>query len=290
MPYRLMHNNRFVMTMDSLPESLLRPAARASQHGLDVVTVKAGTGETTQLFKMHKNLLCQSSNFFKSAFNGRFAEGETSYLELTAVDPLTFEVLYQWLYTGSTRDIPDFAAESNVDIDLLWLRVFTMAHQYMIDPLQESSYHFFRRAFHDFHRVVPSVVCVSELYNSELPTHLVDMLKSYLVLHCAYWIMHDSCNCWEWQTVLKHPHFGADIAWELTKRGSKDYVGVQSHPRYNVKFANHNGRVFIKKDVDDEAILREPESSNDEDFPEWYSPTSQVGEDNEDSAEAASDD
>ncbi|ERF74420.1 hypothetical protein EPUS_06598 [Endocarpon pusillum Z07020] len=278
------------MTMDSLPAPLLRPAARASQHGLDVVTVRAGTGETTQLFTIHKNLLCQSSSFFKSTFNGRFAESESSYLELKAVDPLTFEVLYQWLYTGSMRDIPGFAAESNVDIGLLWLRVFTMAHEYMIDQLQESSYHFFRRAFHDCQRVVPSVLCVSELYQSELPTHLVDMLQSYLVLHCAYWIMHESCNCWEWETVLKHPHFGADVAWELTKRGSKDYVGVQSHPWYNVKFANHNGRVFLKKDMDDEPGLREPESSDGEDFSELYSPASQVGEDNENGAEAASDD
>ncbi|KAF7504191.1 hypothetical protein GJ744_002610 [Endocarpon pusillum] len=111
------------------------------------------------------------------------------------------------------------------------------------------------------------------------------MVKSYLLLHCAYWITHDSCNCWKWQNVLKHPHFGADVAWELTKRGSKDYVGVQSHPWYNIKFAFHNGRVFMK-DVDDD-ILRE---SDDEDFSEWYSPASQVGEDDENGAEAASDD
>lgn len=78
--------------------------------------------------------------------------------------------------------------------------------------------------------------------------------------------MDGSCNCWEWQTVLEHSNSGADIAWELTKRGSKDYAGVQSHPQDNVKFANHNGHVFVKEvdDVDDEAILREPTSPDDE--------------------------
>ncbi len=275
--------------MDSLRELMLRPA-RASQHGLDVVTVKAGKGERTQLFSVHKNLLCQSSDFFESALNGQFMESKTSYLELTTLDPMIFEVLYQWLYTGSVDHVLDFAAESNVDIDLLWLRVFTMAHQYMIDLLQKISYHCFRRLFNDSHRVVPSVVCVSELYNSDLPKNLVKMLRSYLVQHCAYWINDDSCNCWEWEAVLKHPHFGNRVGWELTKRRSKDYVGVQSHPKYNVKFANHNGRVFLKQDVDDETVLREPRSSDGEDFPEWYSPTSQVGEDSEEFAEAASDD
>jgi BTB/POZ domain len=251
------------MTMDRLPESLLRPAARASAHGVEIVTVNAGTKQRTQIFKIHKDLLCRSSSFFNSTFNGHFLESETGCLELAAVDPMTFEVLYQWLYTGSVRDIADFAADSGIDIDLLWLRVFTAAHQYMIKELQEISFYHFRKAFHDFHRVVPSVACVQELYESDLPTNLVKMLKSYLVLHCAYWIVDESCDCWGWQTVLEHANFGADIAWELTKRSCKDYVGVQSHPRYNVKFANHNGHVFIKKDNDEEG-LREPHSSDED--------------------------
>ena len=242
----------FSMAMDRVPESLLRPAARASEHGFDIVTVKSGGKQRNQTFRIHKDLLCSSSDFFKSTFNGHFLESETGCLELPAVDPMTFEVLYQWLYTGSVRDIPNFAAESGIDIDLLWLRVFTAAHQYMIKDLQQIGFFHFRKGFHDFHRVVPSIGCVKELYGSDLPANLVGMLKSYLILHCAYWIMDESCHCWEWQTVLKHANFGADVAWELTKRSSKDYVGVQSHPRYNVKFANHNGHVFIKKHNDEE--------------------------------------
>ncbi len=263
------------MTMDSLPESFLPPAARASEHGLEMVTIMAGHDARTQLFTIHKDLLRKSSGFFRSSFNGRFLESETGCLKLTAVDPMTFEVLYQWLYTGSVRDIADFAAQSNIDIDLLWLRVFTMAHQYLINPLQEISFYHFRRCFHDFHRVVPSVACVKELYESDLPANLVDMLKSYLALHCAYWIMDESCSCWEWQTVLKHPDFGAEIAWELTKRGSRDYAGVQSHPRYNVKFANHNGHVFIKKDIDDEDMPREPVTPDAEKVQQGSSSSSQ---------------
>ena len=259
--------------MDSLSEPLLLPA-RASAHGLETVTIKAGQDTKVQLFTIHKELLCNSSDFFKSTFNNHFIESETGCLELVAVDPMTFEVLYQWLYTGSVRDVVDFALESSIDIDLLWLRVFTMAHQYMVHALQEISYYYFRRAFHDSHRVVPSVACVTELYESELPTNLVDMLKSYLVLHCAYWIRDHSCSCWEWQTVLKHPNFGADIAWELTKRGSQDYVGIQSHPWYNVKFANHNGHVFVKKEIDDDTP-QERASSDSEDG--YSSPNSKDG-------------
>lgn len=263
------------MTMDSLRTSWLRPAARASQHGHEMVRIKTGHGERRQTFTIHKDLIGSASDFFQSAFKGGFLESQTSCLELTTVDPMTFEVLYQWLYTGSVRDIINFAVESDIKIDLLWLRVLTMAHQYMITPLQEISYCYFRKAFHDLHRVVPSVALVKELYESDLPTNLVDMLKSYLLLHCVYWIMDDSCNCWEWQIVLKHPHFGADVAWEMTKRGSKDYLGLQSHPRHNAKFANYNGHVFVKKDCDEEDNMREPASSDDETFHDGCSFTSQ---------------
>jgi len=246
--------------MDSLPISLTRPPARASQHGNETVMINAGQGERSQTFTIHKDLLCRSSEFFESVFNGQFLESETGCLDFSQVDSMTFEVLYHWLYTGSVGSIPNFAAESAVDLDLLWLRVFTMAHQYMIDPLQEIAFFCFRKALHDVHPVVPSVACIEELYDSDLPTNLVDMLKQYLLLHSAYWITDSSCNCWEWQSVLQHPHFGAGIAWELTKRGSRDYVGVQSHPKYNSKFASYKGRVFLKSDVDYEADLREPES------------------------------
>jgi hypothetical protein len=94
------------------------------------------------------------------------------------------------------------------------------------------------------------------------------MLKSHLILHCANWIMDESC--WEWQTVLSYANYGAGIAWELTKRGSKDCAGVQSHPRHNDKFANYNGHVFIKSDSLDEdkdaETVRQPDSSDDESF------------------------
>ena len=251
--------------MDRPLEPLSRPAARASEHGLDMVTVKAGESQRTQTFKIHKDLLCKSSDFFRSTFNGRFQESEKGCLELTAVDPATFEVLYQWLYTGSVQDVIEYAAESDIAIDLFWLRVFTMVHQYMISGLQEISFRYYRRIFHDAFRVVPTAAFVQELYESDLPTHLVDMLKSYLILHCAYWIMDESSYCWGWETVLKHANFGADIAWELTKRNSNAYIGIQSHPVYNAKFANHNGHVFIKKD-NDEDILGEAESlDNDND-------------------------
>jgi BTB/POZ domain len=157
--------------------------------------MKAGQNENTQVFKIHKDL-CKASQFFKSTFNGQYLENKTGRLELTAVDKITVEVLHQWLYTGSIPDVAGFASESNVNIDL-WLRVFTIAHQFMINDLQEVSYYCFRKTFHDFHGVAPSLECVRELYESNLPTNLADMLKSYLLLHCAYWIMDESCSYWE---------------------------------------------------------------------------------------------
>lgn len=69
---------------------------------------------------------------------------------------------------------------------------------------------------------------------------------------------------------MKHPQFGADMAWELTKRGSKDYLGVQAHPRHNVKFAHHTGKIFVKSDTEEEATLQEPAPLDDKEVQEDF--------------------
>lgn len=240
--------------MNHLLEPLPGPATRASEHGLEMVTIKTGEDPMTQIFTIHKDLLCKSSDFFRLTFDGRFQEIMKGCLELRAVAPLTFEVLYQWLYRGSVCNIAELASKSGVAIDLLWLRVFTMAHRYMITDLQQISYRGYLRTFHDSSRVVPTASFVQELYESDLPSHLAEMLKSYLIQHCAYWIRDESCRHWEWDHLLKHRNFGADLARELIKRKSQAYLGIQSHPSYSTRFGNHNLHIFIKRDNDESTL------------------------------------
>jgi hypothetical protein len=250
--------------MDRFPEPLLRPTPHASKHGLEVVSVKVEQNEQTQLFTIHKNLLCKSSGFLRSTFSSQFLEGQTSCLELPAIDPLTFEVLYQLLTLAL------FAISSNLQQNPTSTLIFygcasspchinTLQINCSISPIipfenpstTSTALYRFWHVSENCMRVTCRRTwwtCCSHLWSC--------------TVHIGSWMI--SCGCWEWQTISKHPEFGAAIAWELTKRGSEDDAGVSSHPQNSVQFPNPNGRVFIKKDIDDAEIHREPTPSDDE--------------------------
>lgn len=51
-------------------------------------------------YKLPKRLVCHSSTFLSTAFNGQFKEGETQELTLKDTNSDAFELVIQWMYTG----------------------------------------------------------------------------------------------------------------------------------------------------------------------------------------------
>ncbi|KAM3089048.1 hypothetical protein ACMFMG_000667 [Clarireedia jacksonii] len=56
---------------------------------------------TKKAFSLHKRLLCISSSYFDRAFNGGFLESKTQEIHLEDMSIQSFELVVQFLYTGS---------------------------------------------------------------------------------------------------------------------------------------------------------------------------------------------
>ncbi|PQE06586.1 BTB POZ-like protein [Rutstroemia sp. NJR-2017a BVV2] len=63
--------------------------------------VKILVGPTKKLFTLPKRLLCTSSTYFDRAFNGHFLESQTQELHLPETPSEIFELVVQFLYTGT---------------------------------------------------------------------------------------------------------------------------------------------------------------------------------------------
>lgn len=70
-------------------------------------------------FELHKNLLCYNSQFFDSAFNGKFKEGIDQIMELGECTASIFHLVVQWVYTGRIILSDNLAAEKAESVNLM---------------------------------------------------------------------------------------------------------------------------------------------------------------------------
>jgi hypothetical protein len=63
-----------------------------------MVTIIIGDGPASKQFQIHRGLLCHHSGLFKKLLNGRFKDNDSHVLP--AEDPDTFQLFYDWLYSG----------------------------------------------------------------------------------------------------------------------------------------------------------------------------------------------
>ncbi|MCJ1379094.1 hypothetical protein MMC17_002194 [Xylographa soralifera] len=77
----------------------------------DVATLVVGPEK--QVFKMHKELLCSVSPYFKAALEGDFKEAQEQKIELAEDDPETIEYFQLWLYMQSILDKEETVSSIN---------------------------------------------------------------------------------------------------------------------------------------------------------------------------------
>lgn len=67
-----------------------------------MVTVNVGSTdeETKKDFSLHRDLLCEASDYFKNAFMKEFVEAQTGSIALDDVSTRTFGMFQGWLYSG----------------------------------------------------------------------------------------------------------------------------------------------------------------------------------------------
>lgn len=76
-----------------------------------------------QIFRIHKQLLCDVSLFFTAALNGEFKEAKSQIIELPEEDPAVFEHFQLWIYSGFILEAKEPVKDVEWDI-LLGLYLF----------------------------------------------------------------------------------------------------------------------------------------------------------------------
>ena len=60
-------------------------------------------GAKRKTFRLHEELLCDRSDYFKATFQSEFAEGQSKELYLPDDNDASFELFVNWLYSGNIK-------------------------------------------------------------------------------------------------------------------------------------------------------------------------------------------
>ena len=89
-------------------------------------------------FLVHKDVICQVSDFFTKAFNSEFSEAKTASMDLPEEDPNLFEVFVRWLYHPLIEDAKETHPDAEKKSHTLLVRLYLLADKYSIVTLKRS--------------------------------------------------------------------------------------------------------------------------------------------------------
>ena len=93
-------------------------------------------GPQKNLFKLHKELLCNASTYFAAALKGNFREATTQTVEMPEADPELFRHFQHWLYSKT------LLMSSKSENDIPWpvlINLFIFGEAHGIPDLQNAS-------------------------------------------------------------------------------------------------------------------------------------------------------
>ncbi|KAF2112097.1 hypothetical protein BDV96DRAFT_169024 [Lophiotrema nucula] len=93
-----------------------------------VITIIAGRDDSTGEFSMHRGLLCFHSEYFRNMLNGGFKERGSTSLIIQEVDVETFQLFFDWAYTGELGAKGSLASGMLAWDDLLKAYLFADYH------------------------------------------------------------------------------------------------------------------------------------------------------------------
>ena len=210
--------------------------------GEDMVTIQVGQVPTIREFKVHKNLISRSSDFFRSAFEGFFIESSQQKLRLPEEHPDVFEAFCDWLYYGKIHE-PILYTSNETPSDLFWLRMYTMADRHNIPALQKLASDNIIKF--DQPENIPSTAFVAELFDTLMPNKY---FEHYIVRHVAAKLTNLHLDWKLWTRVLKaNDRFGAAVAVRVAKINSKNYKKCKLTPQKDTKFTQ---KMYDEVDTD----------------------------------------
>jgi hypothetical protein len=151
----------------------------------EVVIVLVGPDQ--RKFAIHKSLICASSKFFSSAFNGGYIETHSCVIKLPEVAPKFFEFFYRWLYSPPRRSgdaLYRRVSDAESQPDVLLLDLYVLADYLLVPGLKILALEQIRDTFSSYDPTIPSHEFISFLFKDEN----LKFMQLYLVKHITYWI------------------------------------------------------------------------------------------------------
>jgi hypothetical protein len=167
-----------------------------------IVKIYVGTEKTPWI--LHENVLCQYSNFFRKAFQGKFLEASKKTMTLEEDDPVVFGHLIEWMYTGHlVCNRPHKTEDWNHLLD--WCRLEILADKLGLSELQKAAITQFKKCdeMDEFDKNCTQIEVIEFIYGhydegSAFRERMVDnALWSFLYptfKHFRYWVRAQSCN------------------------------------------------------------------------------------------------
>ncbi|MCJ1379093.1 hypothetical protein MMC17_002193 [Xylographa soralifera] len=171
---------------------------------LDDTIVTVIVGEEKRVFKIHKNLLCSASSYFKAALDGKFKEAEEQKIKLLEEKPDILESFQLWLCTKSIID--EGESVTTFDFDLL-IGIYVFAESRLVMALQNLAIDMIiRKAGKE--KIVPrqSKIYLDTMAGSHLRRLVVDMAARIGLL----------CN-WQWYDSKGELFNSTDYLVDLVK-------------------------------------------------------------------------
>ncbi|KAH6858575.1 hypothetical protein AA0119_g8052 [Alternaria tenuissima] len=155
--------------------------------------VAIAIGPNKKVFRLHKDILCRESEYFRTAYNGRWKEAEEG-VTLEDVEVEVFKIFVRWLYTQQTPDSEDYDQEDEEGeypgvekFGFMLLKACIFANRFLVA---------------DFERITHNLIidhflkCQCAWYKhiifayENLPEDSL-VLKLMVELQCLYWSMDD---------------------------------------------------------------------------------------------------
>ncbi|KAL9066958.1 MAG: hypothetical protein Q9161_007202 [Pseudevernia consocians] len=122
-----------VLPMDKLLQAPgLTPIAQYMND--DMVDIYVGTSR--RKFRLHRDLLCERSEFFEAALEGHFKEAEAQELTLPEDSVESFERLVCWLYGAPLMSMPLEPSEDDFSANV---NLFILAKKLCLEHLQNET-------------------------------------------------------------------------------------------------------------------------------------------------------
>ena len=201
------------------------------------MTLLVGPSETS--FFVHKNLICDASSFFQTAFDSNFVEGLDQSMKLPEDDPSIVEVFIECLYARVYTQEITISVEIHMSDEQLvshLLTVFFFAEKYEIKPLK-------KRALDDLVQTLINGKVLKQLhfvhiYESTSPASgLRKLAQDYFV-----WFGDLSALC-EKETVrpwlMKYPEIATDLFFRFARFIDEGSIGKSRQKLRALRASNY---------------------------------------------------